>query len=222
MAVELTAGSVVGIVMSSTVVSAVINGIVMWRLKLGDRKREDQAIAQKCARAQQEAVRALEAVAQDADEVLRPIEAAFEDYGDVGDAVFGHLKPVALRFEVPPQLVLDVLPPALVDQLYEFERALGVSADWLDKHEVAADAFDLWKLEVQRLVQSGLLACDLANRTRRDLNLCESTYVQAWEQHFEAALAKLAREYERDPAEFPLLPAIEARLTALSRSVAGR
>ncbi|MGY6235946.1 hypothetical protein [Burkholderia ambifaria] len=54
------------------------------------------------ARAQLEAMRPLDAFSKHGDEVLSPIEAAFEDYGDVGDAVFGYLKPVVLHFDLPP------------------------------------------------------------------------------------------------------------------------
>ena len=40
-------------------------------------------------------MRPLEAFAKHGDEVLSPIEAAFEDYGDVGDAVFGDLSVIS-------------------------------------------------------------------------------------------------------------------------------
>ncbi|AWV05605.1 hypothetical protein DM992_40890 (plasmid) [Burkholderia sp. JP2-270] len=222
MAVELTLGSVVGIVMSSTVLSAAVNGWVAWWLKRGDRKREDQTAKQQQNRALQDALLPLEAFAKRAEADLSPIEDAFLDYGIAEDAVFKDLKPVALHFDISPRSVLDALPLRLVDQLHEFERALDVSADWLDKHEVRFDAFDLWKLEAQRLVHFGLLACELANGIRGDLELRDSGYVIAWQRHFDAAFAKLEREYDRDPAEYPLMPEFEARLTSLAQSTAGR
>ncbi|MBR8152398.1 hypothetical protein [Burkholderia vietnamiensis] len=185
------------------------------------RAYEHAKLADERARALQEAMRPLEAFAKHGDEVLSPIEAAFENYGDVGDAVSGHLKPVALHFDIPPQPILDALPRPLVDQLYQFALALEVRADWLDKQEVRLEAFDLWKLELQRVVHFGLLACDLSNWIRRDLDLRGSVYLSEWQRHFEAAFAKLQRDYARDPAEYPLMPEIDARLTSLSQAIEG-
>lgn len=172
-------------------------------------------------------MRPLETFAQHAEEVLSTIEAAFADYGTAEDAVFRHLKPVGLRFELPPQSILDALPRPLVDQMCELLRALDVSGDWLDKHKVRFDTFDTWKLEVQRVVHFGLLACDLVSGIRRDLDLPESGYAIAWQRHFEAAfaklqLAKLQREHAHDPAGYPLVPEFEVRLSLLSHPIAGR
>ncbi|WP_175737172.1 hypothetical protein [Burkholderia ambifaria] len=116
---------------------------------------------------------------------------------------------------------MDSLPRPLVDQLYQFALALEVRADWLDKQEVRLAPFDVWKLELQRVVHFGLLACDLANGIRRNLDLPDSAYLNAWQQHFDVAFATLQREYDRDPAEYPLMPEIEARLTSISKPIAG-
>ncbi|MBN3829809.1 hypothetical protein G3O00_40495 [Burkholderia sp. Ac-20384] len=186
------------------------------------RAHEHAKLAEERARAQLEALRPLEAFAKHGDEVLSPIEAAFEDYGDVGDAVFGYLKPVVLHFDIPTQPVMDALPRPLVDQLYQFALALEVRADWLDKQEVRLAPFDVWKLELQCVVHFGLHACDLTNGIRRNLDLPESAYLKAWQRNFEDAFAKLQREYDRDPAEYPLMPEIESRLTSLSQPIAGR
>ncbi|UEP53081.1 hypothetical protein LMA00_30675 [Burkholderia ambifaria] len=148
------------------------------------RAHEHAKLAEERARAQQDAMRPLEAFAKRGDEVLSPIEAAFEDYGDVGDAVFGCLKPVALHLDLPLQIIMDALPRPLVDQLYQFALALEVRADWLDKQEVRFAPFDVWKLELQRVVHFGLLACDHANGIRRELKLPESAYLKAWQRHF--------------------------------------
>ncbi|MBN3783259.1 hypothetical protein G3O06_37930 [Burkholderia sp. Ac-20345] len=212
--------------------AAITAGATLWsqhanrqheKAKLAEQRAYEQAkLAEERERAQHVALRPLEALAQHADEVLSSIEEAFEDYGTAEEAVFRNLKAVHLRFELPSQSILGALPRPLVDQLYEFERALAVSADWLDKQEVRFDVFDTWKLEVQRVVHFGLLACDLANRIRRDLDLAESVYVNAWQRHFEAAFAKVQREYAHDPAEYLLMPEIEARLTPLSQPIAER
>ncbi|KVA51610.1 hypothetical protein WI61_34335 [Burkholderia cepacia] len=186
------------------------------------RAYEHAKLADERARAQQEAMRPLEAFAKHGDEVLSPIEAAFEDYGDVGNAVFGHLKPVALHFDIPPQPIMDALPRPLVDRLYQFALALEVRADWLDQQELRFEPFDVWKLELQRVVHFGLLACNLTNELRRDLGLPESEYLKAWQRHFDAAFVKLQREYDRDPTEYPLMPEIEARLTSFSQRITGR
>lgn len=61
-----------------------------------------------------------------------------------------------------------------------------------------------------------------SHELRRDLDLPESAYLKAWQRHFDAAFAKLQREYDRDPTEYPLMPEIEARLTSLSQPIAGR
>ncbi|WP_159069236.1 hypothetical protein [Burkholderia metallica] len=73
--------------------------------------------------------------------------------------VFGYLKPVALHVDIPPQPIMDALPRPLVDQLYQFALALEVRTDWLDKQELRFEPFDVWKLELQRVVHFGLLAC---------------------------------------------------------------
>ncbi|WP_321968058.1 hypothetical protein [Burkholderia cepacia] len=164
----------------------------------------------------------LEAFAQHADEVLNVIEMAFSEFGRVQDVVFKQLKAVDLHVELPSRTMLDTRPCALVDQLSEFARALDVSGDWLDKQKGRFEAFDNWKLEVQRIVHFGLLACKLANGIRGDLALRDSGYVIAWQRNFEAVFGKLQREYERDPTGYPLLSEFEARLTSVSRSIAGR
>jgi len=97
----------------------------------------------------------------------------------------------------------------------------SVMPDWLDKQEVRLAPFDVWKLELQRVVHFGLLACDLANGIRRNLDLPDSAYLNAWQQHFDVAFATLQREYDRDPADYPLMPEIEARLTSISKPIAG-
>ncbi|WP_176100491.1 hypothetical protein [Burkholderia cepacia] len=171
-----------GVVASSAVIGAVVSAVInsattLWgqhrarkheNAKLAEQRAHEHAkLAEERARSLHVAMRLLEEFAQDADGVLNRIEAAFDDYGHVQDAVFKHLKAVDLRLELPAQSILDALPRPLVDQLCEFLRALVVSGDWLDKHEVRLDAFDNWKLEVQRVVHFGVLACDLALRRTR-------------------------------------------------------
>ncbi|WP_175657444.1 MULTISPECIES: hypothetical protein [Burkholderia] len=207
------------VLLTSAVVASFINGGFLLWIKRGDREREDLEAAHRLACAQQEAMRSLEAFAEGADEFLGALEEAFHDYGFAEEAVFRPLEKFHLRLDLPSSSVLDALQRPLVDQLYEFSRAIAVSAAWLDKNEVLCeDAFDIWKLDAQRVVHFGLLACDLATRIRRGLDLPESDHTTALQRHFEAAFAKVRSEFEENRTKL-LLPQIEIRLKSALESV---
>ncbi|AOI94077.1 hypothetical protein WS58_16510 [Burkholderia pseudomultivorans] len=213
MAVELTVGSVVGIVMSSTVLSAVVNGWVTWRLKRGDRKREDAANAKRRVLAYRDAAYSLEAFAKQCDDYCDGIDQALPEYRAHDMQAFDLLDPIHLRFELPSESVASELNAERIDQLRHFREGLGLSTAWVAGQHHWTGKDDEYEFEVQRAIYFGSEACRLANAIRAEVGIepyrMTATYLAAFEARFD----ELALRYAKRKGRLALIPELEPRMT---------
>ncbi|WP_420213435.1 hypothetical protein ACN8ZM_40190 (plasmid) [Burkholderia aenigmatica] len=212
MAVEITTGSVVGIVMSSTVLSAAVNGLVSWWLKRGDREREDEAKTKRRSLAYRDAAYLLEAFAKQADDYCDAIDQALPEYRAHDMEAFDTLDSIHLRFELPSETVVSELNAERVDQLRHLREGLGRSAAWVSGQSAWAGKDDQYEFEIQRAIYFGSEACRLADAIRAEVGIEPYRMTVQYLGAFDAQFDKLARRYAKRQGRLELIPELEPRM----------
>lgn len=212
---------------SSAVVSAAINSLSNWLMRLSDRKREDRTVAEERARAdaiateqrahqQLEVALKLEAFAQEAFAYLYLVYAALLGYANNEEHAFDLVEGKRLEFDAGANQKWTELPIALAAKVRELPNAMAANAKWIvDAWDTWADAGEAYELEKQRAIHYGLLACQLADEIRREIGVAPAVLALDYLTHFTEEFEQIRANYERAKGQgqlFDVIPEIEVRL----------
>ncbi|WJN72109.1 hypothetical protein [Burkholderia anthina] len=178
--------------------------------------REQAKLAEQRAPAQLEVALMLEAFAKQAVGYLDACEAHIIDWLAVleGEAPHEQRPWTPLAFDVSLVKDWSAVPIGIVSQCRELPLALAESEAWV--HAVAkeewVDIDDAYRLDGQRAIFYGLLACDLANQIRDMINVPASTLSSDTFERLQGELEKLKRIYVRSNGNIDLIPDLKTRL----------
>ncbi|MBN3815090.1 hypothetical protein G3N57_00025 [Paraburkholderia sp. Se-20369] len=212
---------------SSAVVSAAINTVSNWLMRLSDRKREDRTIAEQ--RAREDAVVAerrahqqldialmLEAFAQEAFAYLYRVHEALARHAGGDERAFDRVDSQRLEFVVGADRVWTDLPVGLAAKVRELPNAMAANAKWIgDAWITWADSDDAYELEKQRAIHYGWLAFQLADEIRRAIAVPPAAVSMDYLTHFSEEFEAIQASYEHAKSQgqhFDVIPEMEVRL----------
>ncbi|RQT02077.1 hypothetical protein [Burkholderia contaminans] len=200
------------LVLTSAVVASFINGGVLWWLKRGDRRREDEVTARRRTLAYRDAAYALVAFAKEADDYHQAIDLASQEYHRHNMAAFDGLDHIHLRFDLPPETVESELSADHVDQLREFQVRLQQSAAWVSGQSEWAHKDDIYDFEMQRAIHFGSEACRLADAIRAAVGIPPFKVAAQFLASFDTQFELLAQQYAKRRGRLELIPELESRM----------
>ncbi|MBR8186578.1 hypothetical protein C6Q14_27075 [Burkholderia ambifaria] len=212
---------------SSAVIGAAVNALtslmtqhIAWKreqAKLTDQRAHEQAkLAQERAPAQLEVVLMLEAFAKQAVGYLDACEAHIIDWFAVleGEAPREQRPWTALAFDVSLVEDWSAVPIGIVSQCRELPLALAESHAWV--HAVAkedwVDVDDAYRLDGQRAILYGLLACELANQIRAMMAVPASALATDTSDRLQGDFERLKKLYVQSSGKIDLIPDLKTRL----------
>ncbi|AJY38243.1 hypothetical protein I6G56_00225 (plasmid) [Burkholderia humptydooensis] len=200
------------LVLTSAVVASLINGGVLWWLKRGDRRREDQANAKRRELAHRDAAYVLEAFAREANDYSAAIDDALPEYCRHDMTAFDRLDHVHLRFDLPPATVVSELSAARVDELRELREGVGQSAAWVAGQHHWTGKDDEYEFETQRAIHFGSVACRLADAMRAEVGVSPYSMTAQYLADFDAQFERLAERYAKRQGCLELIPELQPRM----------
>lgn len=212
---------------SSAVIGAAVNATtslltqhLAWKreqAKLADQRAHDQAkLAEQRAPAQLEVALMLEAFAKQAVGYLDACEAHIVDWYAVleGDAPREQRPWTPLAFDVSLVKDWSAVPIGIVSQCRELPLALAESNAWVHAaaQEDWVDVDDAYRLDGQRAILYGSLACELANQIRGLIAVPASSLSIDTYDRLQGELEKVKRFYVRSDGKLDLIPDLKTRL----------
>ncbi|WP_431229161.1 hypothetical protein [Burkholderia contaminans] len=203
------------LVLSSAVVSALVNGAFKWWGDRTARRDEKAKVAEQRAPAQLDAALMLEAFARQAVGYLDTWDARFEDWlieQHAGTQV--EQRPwTPLTFD--QSLVKDwaSVPIEILSRCRELPVALTASNTWVsDNYNEWRDFADLHWLDSQRAILYGLQAGELATKIRAMIAAPASNLATDSFDRLQREFDEIKRRYEDAHGKLELMPDLKARL----------
>ncbi|MBJ9696425.1 hypothetical protein [Burkholderia cenocepacia] len=216
---------------SSAVIGAAVNALtsvltqhLAWRreqAKLADQRAYEAAeLAKQRAPAQLEVALMLEAFAKQAVGYLDGCEARAAEWCRLHDDEQDDGPPIEpvewtpLAFDASLVTDWSAVPIGIVSQCRELPLALAESNAWV--HAAAkedwVDVDDAYRLDGQRAIFYGLLACELANQIRGLITVPPSALSTETYERLQGEFEKLKRYYARSNGKLDLIPDLKTRL----------
>jgi len=212
---------------SSAVIGAAVNALtslmtqhITWKreqAKLADQRAHEQAtLAEQRAPAQLEAALMLEAFAKQAVGYLDACEAHIIDWLAVmeGEAPREQRPWTPLAFDASLVKDWSPVPIGIISQCRELPLALAESNAWV--HAAAkedwVDLDDAYRLDGQRAILYGLLACELANQIRTMIAVPASALSVDTFDRLQGEFERVKKLYVRSNGKIDLIPDLKTRL----------
>lgn len=187
------------------------------KAKLAEQRAHEQAkLAEQRAPAQLEVALMLEAFAKQAVGYLDACEAHIIDWFAVleGEAPREQRPWTPLAFDVSLVKDWSAVPIGIVSQCRELPLALAESNAWVHAaaKEEWVDVDDAYRLDGQRAILYGLLACELADQIRALIAVPPSALSTQTYERLQGEFEKLKRYYARSNGKLDLIPDLKTRL----------
>lgn len=220
---------------SSAVVSAAINAVSNWLMRLSDRRREDRtsaeqraredaAVAERRAHEQLDIALMLEAFAQEAYAYQSRVHGALACHARGDQHAFELVDSQRLEFVLDADRTWTELPVALAAKVRELPNAMAANAKWiLGAWDTWAESGDAYELEKQRAIHYGWLACQLADEIRRAIGVPPAAVALDYLTHFWEEFEEIKANYVLAKSQgliFDVIPEMEVRLLHGSPDVA--
>ncbi|MGF6664831.1 hypothetical protein QF000_006499 [Paraburkholderia atlantica] len=212
MVVEAAQASWLGIVASSAVISAIVNVFSNWRLKVGDRKREDDAESRRVGHVYLEIAHQLEAFAKRCDTYIYDINEQLElHYRHDRDAFSSLQEPFMFAFDPAPKW--EELPIRFTAEVKEIPNGMVEANEYIHRTWQWSDEGDVWDLECQRVALYGLRAIEISMNVRKEIGAGQDRYEQitAAGLHFQEVIMNWRKAFEVNSDGATLLPALKAQ-----------
>ncbi|CAN7795917.1 hypothetical protein LJR034_004083 [Caballeronia sp. LjRoot34] len=218
MAVEASQASWFGIVASSAVISALVNVVSNWRLKVGDRKREDKREQRRVGHVYLEIAQQLEAFAKRCDTYIDDIDEQLDLFYQRDDNAFQNLnKPFTFAFHPEPKW--EELPIPFTSKVKALSQGFAETSGFIHRAWEWSDEHETWALETQRVAFHGLRAIEIAVEVRKEIGAGHS--VSDRQQQLDAAAVHFIKEINNCRENFKaarhnlqLIPELKAQFTA--------
>jgi hypothetical protein len=201
--------SALTLIMSSAVISAVVN--VGWNAyaKWGERKKEAAKEAQKVGHVYLALVLQLEGFARQCNERHYDIGIGIERYRTEHDSsVFDGLS--SILFEFSPEPDWTALPIPFVAKLKSLTNRFEQCNSWIEtQFQLWAGLDEAYELEEERLAYYGLNACKLASEIRIEIEAGDGElgYLIT---HFQSVIDTRRNSYVTNPGMHTLIPELRA------------
>lgn len=203
------------LVLSSAVVSALVNGAFKWWGEHTARRDEKAKLAEQRAPAQLKVALMLEAFAKQAAGYFDGCEARIDDwYAErEGDAPEERHPWTPLNFDMSIVTDWSAVPITIVSQCHELPLALAESDAWIHAgvKEEWLDVVDAYRLDSQRAILYGLSAAVLSNQIRTTIKVQASTLSTDCFQRLQGEFERRKQEYVRTQGKVELIPDLRAR-----------
>ncbi|EDT03471.1 hypothetical protein BamIOP4010DRAFT_3000 [Burkholderia ambifaria IOP40-10] len=211
----------VGVVASSAAIGAVVNNAMTLLVRHFDRKREDATLAARRAHVQLEVALALEGFAHRASTylyALAPVRSAYQS-GD--ERASENLGVPHLQFDLAPDAAWSELPIQIIATIRELPSAFQVTDNWIESiYDGWDDLLQVLDLREQQAIHYGLLACELAQQIRDEIQVPRSALVADYQQLFEARFRALVAREGFAPNDLDVLPELARRLASTPAGLA--
>ncbi|MBY4803058.1 hypothetical protein [Burkholderia cepacia] len=208
------------LVLSSAVVSAVVNGAFNWWNARTALRHEKSKLAEQRAPAQLDAALMLEAFAKQALGYFDHVQAKLFDWhvrhdpDRHGESLEQLDKWVSLTFDESLAKDWATLPIGILSACRELPLSLAESDRWTRAmaKEDHVDFDDACELDGQRAILYGLLAGELANQIRSGINVPASPLATASFNRLQGEFEKLKNIYVSSAGKIELIPDLRTRL----------
>ncbi|OJA84429.1 hypothetical protein BGV49_21920 [Burkholderia ubonensis] len=204
------------LVLSSAVVSALVNGAFKLWGEHTARRDEKAKLAEQRAPAQLKVALMLEAFAKQAAGYLDGCEARVTDWyaEQEGDAPEERHPWAPLNFDMSIVEDWSGVPVRIYSECHELPLALAESDAWIHAgvKEEWLDIVDAYRLDSQRAIFYGLIACELANQIRTAIKVQASTLSTDCFHRLQREFDRRKQEYVRTQGKVELIPDLNARL----------
>ncbi|KVM59761.1 hypothetical protein WJ59_31360 [Burkholderia gladioli] len=224
--------SVTTLVFGSSVLSTLLSQYFGWKIRKGDRAREDARRAEDREREDKRrvedkdqkfqmvnsmklaATHVLEHFVQRSSEYLNAIENGLDTWRRrVDDVELRRLNRSDFKFARPIEIAWDQLPARLVDDIKQIELGLARCGSEISTYwgEDWAEPDDIFERESQRVMVYGLLAAEIVERLRAELGLQLPERFREDREFLQVTLDALEDAYVRPTRTIGVIPELYDR-----------